>query len=63
MVEAGSCIECGKMRPIHKGSGNKYWCKICSHLAPTTILKAKKPETNRVTIKWNIGDKEGEEEE
>ena len=63
MAEAGKCAGCGKKRPIHMGHGSEHWCVDCSHLAPPPVkLKTKKPKRNRITLKWTLADKIGEDE-
>ena len=63
MAEIGRCIECSKRLAIHIRNAGENWCKNCSHLAPPPVkLKTKKPKRNRITLKWTLADKIGEDE-
>jgi len=56
------CSECGKRAPVHRGIGNKTWCKHCAHLAPETPTPSIQPvDDGRPRIKFTLGEEKNGE--
>jgi len=64
MKEVKKCSECGKRAPVHRGIGNKTWCKYCAHLAPETPTPSIQPvDDGRPRIKFTLGEEKNESKE
>ena len=62
MKEVKKCSECGNRAPVHRGIGNKAWCKDCAHLAPETPAPSTQPvDDGRPKIRFKLGEEKNGE--